>query len=98
MHVQFVFSSFKVAEWPIFGKELLIRLAVCSLCTVSICYFVVISFHFGFEGGNVVLIASVPDQCLPFTFQIYIHYCNWFIKLDPKYINTFCLKTKALVI
>ena len=79
-----------------YGKELLVRLTECSVCTVSIYYFgVCFFFHFGFEGGNVVLIVSFPDHCLPFTFQIYIHYCNWFIKLDPKYINNIFSQNKS---
>ena len=50
------FSSVKVAEWPPFGKELLIRLPVCFHFIVSIC-------NFGcFEGESVVLIAPVPDH------------------------------------
>ena len=43
-----------------FGKELLIRLIVCSLCIVF--------SHFGFKGGTVVLIAPVPGHCLPLLF------------------------------
>ena len=42
-----------------FGKELLIRLTVCSFCFKSIC-------HFGIEGVTMFLIATVPDPCLPF--------------------------------
>ena len=36
----------------------------------SLCFDIVILviFHFGFEGGTSVLIASVPDHCLAFTF------------------------------
>ena len=34
-----------------------------------LCLFVaLIVSHFGFEGGTLVLIASVPDHCLPFPF------------------------------
>ena len=29
--------------------------------------------HFGFEGGTLVLIASVPDNCLSFTFQYFTY-------------------------
>ena len=43
----------KVAEWSPFVRELLIRFTICSLCILT-----VIS-HFGFEGGTLVLIASV---------------------------------------
>ena len=32
----YTFSSVRVAEWPPFGKELSIRLAVCSHCILSI--------------------------------------------------------------
>ena len=51
-----------LAEWPPFGKEeLLIRSTVCSL------YYVYLSIcSFGcFEGGALVLIASVPGHCVP---------------------------------
>ena len=34
-----------------------------------ICPFVVLVVsHFGFKGGNLVLIAPVPGHCFPFTF------------------------------
>ena len=61
-----------LAEWPPFGKELHIRLTVCSLCIPSICTFGV--SQCGFEGGTVVLIAPVPGHCLPF-FKRKIHTC-----------------------
>ena len=35
--VKIVLSLVKVAEWPPFGKKLLTRLTVCSLCNMSIC-------------------------------------------------------------
>ena len=35
----------------------------------SSCQFVALAVsHFGFEGGTLVLTASVPGDCLPFTF------------------------------
>ena len=37
MFVHYTFSSVWVAEWPPFGKELPARLAICSLCILSIC-------------------------------------------------------------
>ena len=55
--------SVRVAEWPPFGKELLIRLSICSLCILTICY-----FSFGFEGWIWVLIASVTGLCILVTF------------------------------
>ena len=31
------FRSVSVAEWPPFGKKLLTRLTICSLCILTIC-------------------------------------------------------------
>ena len=39
MFVNNIFSSGWVAEWPPFGKELLTRLTIYSLCMLTICYF-----------------------------------------------------------
>ena len=36
--VHIIFSSVAVAEWPPFGKKLLTRLTICSLCILTICY------------------------------------------------------------
>ena len=58
-----------MAEWSPFGKELLGRFAVCSLCVVFICDFWLFSTLVS-EGGALVLIASVPGQCLPSTFDL----------------------------
>ena len=59
-------------------SEIYYSIAVISLsprfedCAFSLPYvlfvFLVIS-HFGFEGGTLVLIASVPGHCLYFTFE-----------------------------
>ena len=46
-----------------FGKELLNRFTLCSLCIVTIC--ILIISKFGFEGGTIVLIALVLDHCGP---------------------------------
>ena len=61
-----VFSSVWVAEWPSFGKELLTRLTMFSLCILTFCNFSYFQ-KFGFEGWIWVLIASVPGICLLFT-------------------------------
>ena len=61
-----MFSSVYVAEWPPFGKELLTRLTICSLCIMSICN--LSYFPFSFEGGIWVLIAPVPGPCILVTF------------------------------
>ena len=36
MYIHIILSSVWVAEWPPFGKELLTRLTVCSLCILNI--------------------------------------------------------------
>ena len=56
-----------VAEWPYFGKELLPRLTICSLCIMTLCNLVI--SRFGFEGWIWVLIASVTDVGIYFTFK-----------------------------
>ena len=35
------------------------------------CFVVYVISNFGFEGGTVVLISSVPGHCLLFTFDTY---------------------------
>ena len=67
MCVHIIFSLGWLAEWPSFGKELLTRFTICSLCTLTICSFNY--FPFGFEGGIWVLIAPVPGHCIHFTFS-----------------------------
>ena len=48
MRVHINSSSVWVAAWSPFGKELLIRLTICSLCILTICNF---SYsRFSFEG------------------------------------------------
>ena len=37
MCVHIIFSSVSVAEWPPFGKWLLTRLTICSLCVLAVC-------------------------------------------------------------
>ena len=39
-------NSVLVAEWPCFGKELLPRLTICSLCILTLCYFSYFPFCF----------------------------------------------------
>ena len=40
------FSSVWVTEWPPFGKKLLTRLAMCTLCILTICNFSYLLFWF----------------------------------------------------
>ena len=52
--VHIIFSSVSVAEWPPFGKYLLTRLTICSICVLTICNisyfpFLVLSGGFGFR-------------------------------------------------
>ena len=59
MCVHINFSSGWVSEWPPFGKELLTRLTICSLC---IWLFVILGIsRFGFGDWIWVLIASIPS-------------------------------------
>ena len=62
MCVHIIFSSVSVAEWPPFGKTLLTRLTICFLFAIL----VISRFHF--DGWILVMIASVPDFCISFTF------------------------------
>ena len=59
-------SYVSVAEWSIFGKELLTQLFV-------FCHFVILILsNFSFEGKTLILIAPIPGHCLPFIlFQQY---------------------------
>ena len=57
--VNIILSSVWIAEWPPFGKWLLTRLTICSLCILSICNYSY--FPFWFEGW-------IPDLCILFTF------------------------------
>ena len=62
MCVHIVFNLVWVAEWPSFGKELLTRSTICSLCILTICNLVI--SRFGFKDWIWVLIASVPGLCI----------------------------------
>ena len=39
---------------------------ICSLCIMTICVLVISKF--GFKGGTLVLVGSIPGHCLPFAF------------------------------
>ena len=57
MFVHYTFSSFKVAEWPPFGKYMPARLTICSHCILSICsiyLFSVLVLRAGFADGYFV--------------------------------------------
>ena len=54
-------SSVWLAVWPPFGRELLTRLTICSLCVLTV---VILSIsRFDFEGG-----ICVPGHCILVTF------------------------------
>ena len=61
-----IFSKVRADKWPPFGKELLIRWTVNSLCFMSIC-------SFGFEGETLILITPITGHCLPFRFSCGVH-------------------------
>ena len=48
MCVHIIFGYVSVAEWPPFGKKLFTRLAICSLCILTICNVLVLRDGFGF--------------------------------------------------
>ena len=58
---------------------LLIPLTVCSFCSMSICN--VGCFPFGFEGATMVLMAPVPGNCLPFTFDLVNSHGVWYKRI-----------------
>ena len=74
MFVHNTFKSVCVAEWPPLRKSLPTRLAMFSLCILSIYDFVI--SRFGFEHGVWFLIVSVPVHCLLVT---------WILKLKRLY-------------
>ena len=52
-YVHIIFSSVSVAEWPPFGKQLLTRLTICSLCVLTICNISCFTFWFlGLDLGS----------------------------------------------
>ena len=67
IYVHIIFSSISVAEWLRFGKYLLTRLTICALCILTICN--IRYSPFWFEGWILLLIASVPDLYIFFTFK-----------------------------
>ena len=46
-----------------------ISIGFCHMFSLYLTMQSLVISHFGFEGGILVLIASVPGHCLPFTFQ-----------------------------
>ena len=67
-----IFSYVKVAEWPPFGKELLIRLTVSSLCNMSICNFG--CFPFWIQGQDFGPDYSSSGSLLTFLVLFYFLY------------------------
>ena len=61
-----IFSSVSVAGWPPFGGGCSLGWR-CVLLVFWLCVILVIS-RFAFEGWIWILIASVPDLCIHFTF------------------------------
>ena len=68
MCVHITFSSVSVVDWPPFGNELLIRLTICSLCILT--NVILVISRFAFECWIWVLIASVSNLCILFTFTL----------------------------
>ena len=66
-----------VVEWPTFEKLSLTRLTICSLCIMTLV--ILIISRFGLECWIWVLIASVPDICIHFTFFNSLRVCPFII-------------------
>ena len=64
----YFFSSVWNAEWPPFGKALLTKKTICSLCILTICSLGY--FPFWFWGWVWVLVAWFPGLCIRFTFSV----------------------------
>ena len=63
-----VLFSIRLAESPVFGKDLFIQFTVRAFCErLSIC--VCDSFPFGFEGWMSDLIILISDHCLSIYFR-----------------------------
>ena len=76
IYVLIILSSIKVAEWPPFRKELLIRLTVCPLCIMSDCNFIYFPFWFrGQKFGNNCTSCRVL-LTMNFHFRGYLIECN----------------------
>ena len=53
MCVHIILNSVSVAEWPPFGKQLLTRLIICSLCILTMCNITYFPFWLiGLEFGS----------------------------------------------
>ena len=68
-HLKYVcsyyFSSVSVVKKPLFGKELLTRFTICSLCIWTIVILVILVLR----AEDLILIATVPDICILFYFK-----------------------------
>ena len=80
MCVHIIFSSVFVAEWSPFGKYLLTRLTICSLCILTICNisnfpFFVLRAGFGFRLA--LIFAYFSPLSSPYTYHhIEAHHSN----------------------
>ena len=65
------------AEWQPFWRELLIRITICSLYSLTYCNFSY--FPLWFRARDLVLNGPVPGHHLSFTFEILEHFFSNFI-------------------
>ena len=77
MFVQVIFSWFSL--WPPFGKELLTRLTICSLCILTICNFSY--FLFWFSGRD--LGSDCPSSWSLPTCYFYKQSICWLCNFTP---------------
>ena len=63
----------RVAEWPLFRKQLLTWLTLCSPRILTV---IIVISRFVFEDRAWVLIASVPGHCILITLNIFSQVCE----------------------
>ena len=79
-------------DWQPLGRELLIRYTVCSLCMLTVILDISL---FGFVGGTLFTIASVPSHRFYFTFYIMHYVINSNNKAqNNNFIHLINIKTK----
>ena len=79
MYLQIVLVRSRLLRGPPFGKGLLKRLTVFSLCLMYICNFSY--FPFWFRGQDWVLITQVFGHCFLVTFKLVEHITTWSLLL-----------------
>ena len=90
----YYFSSVNVAEWSHFGKKLLTRFSICSLC---ICICKLSNIPFWSLGGRLGLIVPVPVNFTIYIY-IYIYICKvqTFVRRYTRYVMVGITRVSSL--